>query len=59
MPNNVIDFPVIDSNDFVEFENLICNCGCEFFLVSIDYRVVCVDCRCWMEQTLLLDGNGY
>lgn len=39
------------------FDNLICECNCEKFFISVNLKAVCVECRSWMDGHVDLDGS--
>ncbi len=49
-PSNVIK---LRAGYDIIFDNLICDCGCEYFLISVHQRAVCADCRAWMCEVVL------
>lgn len=50
--NVIILFP-----EFTEyFDNLICDCGSEKFFISVQLKAVCVNCHCWIDGRIDLEG---
>lgn len=52
--NNIVPlFP----NRPVTFDNYICECGSEKFFISVYMKAVCVECYCWMDKEVDLEGS--